>query len=62
MEVADEDLACNGIVICLDRRENKESLAGTLHSLMYVGGAIIAPDAGLVGYNSKEFILVGLDL
>lgn len=62
MEIADEDLSCNGIVICLDRKENKESLAGTLHSLMYVGGAIIAPNAGLVSYNSEDFILVGLDL
>lgn len=62
MEIADEDLACTGIVICLDRKENKESLAGTLHSLMYVGGSIIAPNAGLVGYNSEDFILVGLDL
>lgn len=64
MELADEDLECNGIVICLDRRSSvdKEELAETLHSLMYVGGNIVAPDAGMLGFNSEDYILVGLDL
>lgn len=64
MELADEDLECNGIVICLDRKNctDKEELAETLHSLMYVGGAIVAPDSGMVAFNSEDYILVGLDL
>lgn len=62
MELADDELDCSGIVICLDRKADKQELAETLHSLMYVGGSIVAPDAGMLGHNSDEFILVGLDL
>lgn len=64
-EIADEDLGCSGIVICLDKKANAvatAALAETLHALMYVGGSIVPPDAGIVKYNSEDYILVGLDL
>lgn len=65
LEIADEDLECSALVIALERKskeEDNETLAETLHALMYVGGAIVAPDAGVVKYDSEKFILVGLDL
>jgi len=64
LEIADEDLECSALVIALERKpkEDDETLAETLHALMYVGGAIVAPDAGVVKYDSEKFILVGLDL
>jgi hypothetical protein len=68
LEIADEDLGCSGVVICLERKSNgaknadHDMLAETLHALMYVGGSIVAPDSGLVKYDSDKFILVGLDL
>ncbi|KAK9899141.1 hypothetical protein P389DRAFT_209149 [Cystobasidium minutum MCA 4210] len=64
LEIADEDLECSALVIALERKtkEDNETLAETLHALMYVGGAIVAPDAGVVKYDSEKYILVGLDL
>lgn len=64
LEIADEDLECSALVIALERNKtgNDETLAETLHALMYVGGAIVAPDAGVVKYDSEKYILVGLDL
>lgn len=66
LEIADEDLECSALVICLERNQGNdhqdETLAETLHALMYVGGSIVAPDAGVVKYDSEKYILVGLDL
>lgn len=67
LEIADEDLECSALVIALERGakndlEADETLAETLHALMYVGGAIVAPDAGVVKYDSEKYVLVGLDL
>lgn len=63
MEMADEELDCTALVICLDKKKlSRTVLSETLHSLMYVGGQIVARDAGLIEYNSKDFVLVGLEL
>ncbi|KAL7010264.1 hypothetical protein EMMF5_000285 [Cystobasidiomycetes sp. EMM_F5] len=63
MEVAEEEHACNALVICLDRAETSNGLLEeTLHSLLYVGGTIVHPSAGAVAFNSEKFVLVGLDL
>lgn len=60
MDLAIDEFECTAIVICLRKRD--EDLGDTLHELLYVGGAIVSPDSGLVGYNSKDYVLVGLDL
>lgn len=68
LEIADEDLECSALVICLERKgtgniqDDNERIAETLHALMYVGGSIVSPDAGVVKYDSEKYILVGLDL
>jgi len=59
MERADEDFDCSGIVICLNKKD--ALLEETLHSLLYVGGAIVPPNAGLLKV-SQDILLVGLDL
>jgi len=60
MDLAIDEYECTGIVICLSKSD--EDLEETLHELMYVGGAIVSPDAAMVGFNSKDYVLVGLDL
>lgn len=60
MDLAIDELECTGIVICL--RKGDEELGETLHELLYVGGAIVSPDSTLVGFNSNDYVLVGLDL
>ena len=59
MELADEQLDCDGLVICLDK--SSPELEGTLHSLLYVGGCIVPPDAGMLKF-AEHVVLVGLDL
>ncbi|GAA99136.1 hypothetical protein E5Q_05826, partial [Mixia osmundae IAM 14324] len=56
LEQADEIWNCSALVICLKKTD--QDLEHALHSLMYVGGSILAPHAR----QSEEYILVGLDL
>ena len=60
MELADEQHDCNGLVICLEKKN--ELLAETIHALCFVGGSIVHPDAGAISFDSQNFVLVGLDL
>lgn len=65
MELAEEEHECNALVIAIDRMQNKmthDLLEETLHSLLYVGGAIVHPNAGTVAFDSNRFVLVGIDL
>jgi len=56
LEMAEEDLGCTGVVMCLEK--NTTDLGQLLHSLMYVGGTI---SKGLYDAN-PAYILVGLDV
>lgn len=62
MERAEEQHECTGIVICLDKQDI--NLEETLHSLLYVGGAILSPEPvapGMLKF-SNDIVMVGLDL
>jgi hypothetical protein len=57
LDLADESLDCNGLVIVLER--SSPNLGNILHSLMYVGGAVVTKPPFQV---DPAFILVGLDV
>ena len=57
LDLADEQLGCNGLVIALER--SSPILGDLLHSLMYVGGTVVTKppfpvDAG--------HVLVGMEI
>jgi len=56
LEKAEEELACTGVVICLEKKT--PDLGQLLHSLMYVGGTIYAGPYR----HHPAYVLVGLDL
>jgi hypothetical protein len=57
LDLADEQLQCSALVIVLDKSFN--GLNELLHSLMYVGGNIVAKPPFQV---NPAYILVGLDI
>lgn len=59
MELAADQLDCSGLIICLSKSDKE--LEETLHSLLYVGGAIIPPGSSMIKF-ADHLVLVGLDL
>jgi len=57
LDLADESLACGALVIVLER--SSPNLGQLLHSLMYVGGAVITK---LPFEVDPAFVLVGLEI
>ncbi|KAF8891640.1 ornithine decarboxylase antizyme-domain-containing protein [Infundibulicybe gibba] len=57
LDLADESLGCGALVIVLER--SSPNLGQLLHSLMYVGGAVITKPAFEV---DPAFVLVGLEI
>lgn len=57
LDLADERLQCSGLVIALER--SSPVLAELLHSLMYVGGAVVTKPPFQV---DSSYVLVGLDI
>jgi hypothetical protein len=56
LDKAEEDLACTGVVICLEK--SAPELGDLIHQLLYVGGTITnQPFAA-----KSEYVLVALDL
>ncbi|KAG2015502.1 hypothetical protein CC2G_008770 [Coprinopsis cinerea AmutBmut pab1-1] len=57
LDLADESLACNALVISLER--SSPNLSSLLHSLMYVGGTVVTKPPFKV---DPAFVLVGLEI
>lgn len=57
LDLADERLGCSSLVIVLER--SSPNLGKILHSLMYVGGAVVTKPAYQV---DPAFVLVGLEV
>lgn len=57
LDLASESLGCHALVIVLER--SAPNLGELLHSLMYVGGAVVTKPAFAV---DPAFVLVGLDI
>lgn len=57
LDLADESLQCSTLVIVLDR--GSPSLGTVLHSLMYVGGAVITKPAYEV---ASSLVMVGMEI
>ena len=57
LELADESLRCSALIIALEKQSS--SLRSVLHSLMYVGGAVVTTPPFPV---DPAYILVGLEL
>jgi len=57
LDLADESLACNSLIIVLER--SSPNLGSLLHSLMYVGGAVVTKPPFQV---DPAFVLVGLEV
>lgn len=56
LEKAEEDLACTGVVICLEK--SSADLGELIHQLLYVGGTITNQPFGA----KSSYVLVALDL
>lgn len=56
LELAEEDLACTGVVMCLEKKTSH--IGDLIHALLYVGGTI----TNLPFPAAAAYILVGLDL
>jgi hypothetical protein len=57
LDLADEQLGCDGLVIVLER--SSPHLATILHSLMYVGGTVVTKPLFPV---DPAYVLVGLEI
>jgi len=57
LDLADERLGCSALVIVLERASPK--LSSLLHSLMYVGGAVVTKPVYQV---NPAYVLVGLEI
>ena len=57
LDLADEHLQCTGLVIALER--TSPALGDLLHSLMYVGGAVVTKPPFPV---DESFVLVGIEI
>jgi len=57
LDLADESLECTALVIVLER--SSPNLGALLHSLMYVGGAVVTKPIFEV---DDAFVLVGLEI
>ena len=57
LDLADESLECTALVIVLER--SSPNLGALLHSLMYVGGAVVTKPVFEV---DDAFVLVGLEI
>lgn len=57
LDLADEHLQCEALVIALDR--TSPALGDLLHSLMYVGAAVVTKPPFEV---DEQFVLVGMEI
>jgi len=57
LDLADESLECTSLIIVLER--SSPNLGSILHSLMYVGGAVVTKPPYQV---DPAFVLVGLEV
>lgn len=57
LDLADEQIGCSALVLALERKD--PALGDLLHSLMYVGGAVVTAPPFQVDPN---YVLVGLEI
>jgi len=57
LDLAEESLECSALIIALER--SSSDLGALLHSLMYVGGAVVTKPVYQV---NPAFVLVGLEI